>query len=723
MAKNTGNPISEENIPQVGMHRSSNARYGFWLETSEDGGIKARVNTSAPVNDENFKTLPIVQDYEVDEPQAVTITPTQGGGKLIEDRGMIIKDISIAGTSGYTPRPSDEDLVSGVQPTTSGGNKLPLMGDEEAHARSGYKAFIELRNLFRRYGFIMRYGTQRQKRQTRMHFMDTKLGDFWIIQPRNFRLRRNVNGRTRMTFDYSIKFTTLAPSIDFADVQPLLPEDMELDTDGLQEIGTTQAATGSSATTLGTIGAQAQKTSITDRLRQLNSDIRGVTQTLNLEGLTKVNQYLSVADNFIALFALPALATRDLVSLSVGVLARVENSIEGLLGVYELTADTFNPNSRFWNETYLEARSIFEAVKSRSTIIFGESAGERLARENQKWESARGVPTNQLSGGSANRTSFLRAGGLNNTRQDPIGDPINLRGVRVQKGDSVYTLSQRHLGTVHKYVDIVAINGLVPPFVIDSDTGLNRRPGVLYPGDLVFVPAANTKSVDALAGEVRDALVRDKLQGTVTTVSGLTLTDNTQTWIPGQWIGYTVTINGEDRIITGNDSMNFEINRLFTVTPLPGATYLFRFLQFSSMVRIPTAEELTYGRDILVSFDFGKGMDRSASTILNARGDFATLTGLNNYIQALRLLMATEQGMHIFHPGYGNPMPIGQKMLVSTVQFYKMLLVRSIMMDARTQKVLKTNVDVKAGQPDVLNTRIEILPIGTSKAEKVGLAS
>ena len=102
--------IDETNQVYPTMYRETGTRCGFWLEaapSSQSPAVTRVPNPSAPNYDPTkLVWLEMVQDYDVEEPEAVTITPTQGGGKLIEDRGMIIKDIVISGTTGYTANPS-----------------------------------------------------------------------------------------------------------------------------------------------------------------------------------------------------------------------------------------------------------------------------------------------------------------------------------------------------------------------------------------------------------------------------------------------------------------------------------------------------------------------------------------------------------------------------------------------------------------------------------------
>ncbi len=690
-------PPSEENQIVTGMHRETGTRFGFWLEEEPDSSspdLAAIPNPSAPNTKTGLIWLEMPQDYVMDETPAVTIAPTQGGGKLIEDRGIITKVVTISGTTGYTPRPLNQK----VNPSTSStqpGSKLPQLTDEAALQRSGYKAFIDLRNLFRKYEHIQRYGTPDQISRTRMHFLDTKLGDFWIIQPRNFSLHRS--SRSPMTFPFSVRFETIAPSavtVDRGYVK--LPE--------AKEASKINAPNGINP-------------SFVDRLRAIRNSIRDKSQSVATEAITAVTSYLNVVDEMVAVLSTPAFAVRDLVAVPLTLLKRAQNSLEGLLNAVLITEDTFNPNSRYWNETYLEGRNIFESIQARSTVLYDKTIGELLGNSNNKWIEQRGLGSDSAAGVSGALSAlpnqpFISGSGLDNTRSQSLSSVVGIRKAQVVQGDTIYSLSYRETGSIQNVHDIVVINGLVPPFVLDNTSGMNRLPGVLYPGDFVLVPT-NVASPSAAALAANSVKVRDNLTSTLTGVTSTTeFEDTAQDWLDGVLAGYIITIGGDVRVILTNTSNTFTINRPFAVTPSIGNTYLAQNISFSTAMSIPTVDELTYGRDIVASFDFSFGAEKSIVGVLNASGDFATVTGLENYIQALKLLTTIEQGRLMQHPFYGNPLPIGERATLSELEFYKLLVSRAIMMDSRTLEVVGVNLTQVF---DRILPVIQVKPIGTSK--------
>jgi len=61
------------------------------------------------------------------------------------------------------------------------------------------------------------------------------------------------------------------------------------------------------------------------------------------------------------------------------------------------------------------------------------------------------------------------------------------RFAEVLFGDSLQTIAARELGDGARWVDLIAYNNLVPPFVTQDLAGI--RPGVVGPGSMILVPA------------------------------------------------------------------------------------------------------------------------------------------------------------------------------------------------------------------------------------------
>lgn len=61
------------------------------------------------------------------------------------------------------------------------------------------------------------------------------------------------------------------------------------------------------------------------------------------------------------------------------------------------------------------------------------------------------------------------------------------RFVEIQRGDTLQAIAARELGDASRWAELIAYNGLVPPFVTDDVA--SARAGVLLSGSLLRVPA------------------------------------------------------------------------------------------------------------------------------------------------------------------------------------------------------------------------------------------
>lgn len=76
----------------------------------------------------------------------------------------------------------------------------------------------------------------------------------------------------------------------------------------------------------------------------------------------------------------------------------------------------------------------------------------------------------------------------------------------VRMGDSLQAIAARELGDAAAWRELVALNGLVTPYLVPSAAEADRQPGALLWGDLIRVPARAT-TASAVTGE--DALGQD----------------------------------------------------------------------------------------------------------------------------------------------------------------------------------------------------------------------
>lgn len=124
----------------------------------------------------------------IDEPQASTTQVTQGGGKLLNSEGAVLKDITIQGTCGLYPGERRQ--------------RLPDSG-----IGSGLEAFKFLQNVFRRYCFLKRYGDLSKGLQ--LIYVNRRRQESWVVNPKIFRSEDSKDHNFH--FYYTIVLETLYP--------------------------------------------------------------------------------------------------------------------------------------------------------------------------------------------------------------------------------------------------------------------------------------------------------------------------------------------------------------------------------------------------------------------------------------------------------------------------------------------------------------------------------
>lgn len=139
------------------------------------------------------------QKETISEPHASTTTVTQGGGKIIQSEGSVLKDIVISGQVGFYPN----------QPNVT---PLPTSG-----IGSGLEGFKFLQNVFRRYCFLRKFGDLTQGLQ--LIYVNRRRQESWVVNPLNFTSEDATEHQNN--FSYNITLETLYP-YDGADSKGLV---------------------------------------------------------------------------------------------------------------------------------------------------------------------------------------------------------------------------------------------------------------------------------------------------------------------------------------------------------------------------------------------------------------------------------------------------------------------------------------------------------------------
>ena len=161
-----------------------------------------------------FPTPP--QTYEISEPAATTIVPTQGGGKFVESQGSIIKDLRLSGTVGLRPSPVSTNILPEGLANATGLSITPPTILQQAlwndpytglpkKEITGFDDITFLRNLFRGYWDLKK--DPEYARRTVMVWIYAKDSEIYIVEPMNFATTKDRS--SPLSYSYNIALRTL----------------------------------------------------------------------------------------------------------------------------------------------------------------------------------------------------------------------------------------------------------------------------------------------------------------------------------------------------------------------------------------------------------------------------------------------------------------------------------------------------------------------------------
>jgi hypothetical protein len=689
-------------------------RYGFYLDWPKDHPRHkdsiAEIRNSLDYIELNLNP----QDISMDEPYATSVRMTQGGGKFIESRGNVIKNCTIGGTTGFLPSASDSTRLSGATVKRYDGGLVNLSAEaENARAnRSGFRAFYELRQLFREFGHARKQGVD-----VMMHYMDFKGDDFWLIEPGKFGMRRN--SRKPYLYDYNISFQCIEPSDSFSY------------TDNDQSVANNTIGTQSWASLngLASITKQQPYLAAVKRMSSRRTDGLGYLKLLAGTVQRKFQGVLNAIGNVVQFFD-DVHSTLDAVLLDtpLNLLKQLDSAITGAWDVAEkFSSDSVKAEI---NDFLLEQALLTKHMTAYMLRLApaGQFVGNSVANFGQS-RGTLGSASDLLkeSSPSAGINPFVGITGL-----EDVIDTTSLTGSNtyraevIQTDETIYDVAERLLGNVQRFIELVFLNGLNYPYIVPDPA--NKLPNTLAWGEYIKVPSNDTADASASVS-LGSTMTIPSFSGSVSatgTSSEVIDADKDEPWAVNQWTGYTVTlltgggIVDATRLVVSNDADTLVINRPWTVSPAVDDTYKLMLDPFT--LRKPSLpDELTFGRDILLKFNrkIGSNNPVTAEWVLNSRGDLATVSGMENFIQAMSLLLYTERGRHPFHKTYGIAPSIGRPLDPGTGLLYSFFARQALLRDSRVASATKVQIEFEGG---VFRFQAEVTPVKTSTANLIKVA-
>lgn len=591
------------------------------------------------------------QSLTQDEEAAVTIVPTQGG-VYVDNRGSIFKDITISGTTGFLPKANVKPMGGDTNILLSSDPKITTAQRERASAKvSGYAAFHTLRSMFRRYWDLKKSGNT----QACLYFINTKDNEAWLVEPLTFSMPRT--SKSPLGYQYQIKMRTLAKGLNNLVVVGF---DVSKPPDPAEP------------------GGLAAIEKVLSKAATALQDAANVLTTY-------MNKYTTSVMGFVD-----------------SILGVVNSAISGIKSITSGQSRTLGMPKDIINDVTLLIDDLFDVAKS---LVIGLPTDfiDSLTTIKQQFDHIGAQPTifsdQWKTRWESTNSRFNDTFGISKTASSSFSM------VTVQRGSSVWAIASSSLGDPNKAYDIISLNNLKYPYIVDSAD--LRQPGTLAPGDTLLLPSRSSgKGVSS--GSMDYSPPPPGESGTVYSASSSALdkASDTNPWRVDQWTGYMVRIvdgngAGQTRQIVTNGAHSLTVSSAWAVTP--DADSLFQIFYRGIVTTVPSSDSSAYGSDMMLAKD--------GDLAVSSSGDFQALSGLPNFAQAIDIKLRTERRGLILHPWFGLLMSIGERGSAASLFSARFSAERTIMSDSRVSFIKSMAVTFAR---DVYSLTAHIVPKGTS---------
>jgi hypothetical protein len=543
--------VAIPDVPSYDDKYYKNFLYFFTLEIPKEAHSFGMVPISA-----QFPLLINPQTYTVSDPFTVSVTPTLGGGVFVEENGVLVRQISLTGVTGFTPRRmkgtafqvQDHALKDTIHysPFRAPAPIPPL-------ALSGQAQFFNLQDrCFRLYGDLKR--NPQTADGTRMFWHNVKDGEAWRVIPLSFRLVRATPRSTLYRYQIELLGIELKEQVDlFGAIEDQSWSDLIL-----SPFRKLQSWVDSANGAINTVTAYVNE--FENTVRSIRNSIESISSII--DNVTNVVDAVTDA----------AQGVTDLIAAPARLLTNVSNSIENLLDSIEeagLVATDFTQNGKI-PMAYLQSWSNIKRTMEQSLAEFPERF-ETTYEARLRALSARA--RRATSDGEAANSSYAKhfSGLASSGSAVQPGDAQTDRG-RGTPGDSVVPAARSfvarslpaHVNTIHeaakellgnstRWRELAMLNGLAYPYI--SRAGV---PGTIKPGDTLLIPSDQPPRRDrgplAILGVPPDAPKEERFWGTDFKLKPLEDT-NPQVGPRG---GYDLEANGSGNdflLVKGEDNL------------------------------------------------------------------------------------------------------------------------------------------------------------------------
>jgi len=561
---------------------------------------------------------------EMGEPYATKVVSTQNGGKYVESHGSIIRELRIQGNSGLRPNKTLPNSVNLL-----GGAPLgPLAGPVKSIAGPiidrGFAVANSITNVVQAIGL---------SEPNRGLDPSERTGYDDIMKLRNiFRAYSDIKNSAGAP-----NIVMVWRDIKTADYWIVEPKEFKLIQDSKSPL------TYNYQIGLRTLARfEFSKVFSPDPLKGLKA---GAKQIATIQrALREISTTLLVVSGSIdRLAAAGVFAQNVLVEPSINVIRGTSAIINSARGIQPSVAN----NWQRLNNNYQEALDTLEEQLFPNVPAVGSNVGitEPTDEEQERADSYTEIINAIRAGQRAARNVLIQP-----AMQDSLGARVSSRQISTTNA-------------FRKFIPGGAAGGTLPTTVGDTSFIGNQKMSGNISSDVV----GSGETIFSLAQRLLGNRNRWKLLVLINDLRAPYISNSgeAQTLAPGDYIYYPVQdgsgLSSADIDPTGAGSTETE----------------------QSGQNPDSVIDRAYGRDIRLKSDAKNRTD----IVINASGDLASIQGVANVKQGIRLKFSTEQGTLTVHPKYGASFPIGTKMTQTSFNLFRLNTYATLISDPRIDRV------------------------------------
>lgn len=447
------------------------------------------------------------ESYRMSEPFAVEKTPTNQSGLYIEENGILYRELSLSGTTGWKPRRFPKNTIS----ATAGVVLLPPEG--RSHSRtvpfniveelSGQRHFQFLQDaVFRTYGDLKRDPST--SHDTELYFHNPKDDEHWRCIPERFEVSRDKSSQSLYRYDIQLLLVEgaaqleLRPTEDYTVLEALKNANLMLNygvsliNSGLTDLSGVQEelriAIQGSATILADVATIAAATT---------SFLQGTAQLITVP-------YAAV------LSAGRALETA-LGAFNEAVILGSSGDVSGsVLNAFMRIGDGLDAIASYPDKFQKSVDAAVASFTAKQDISTSRTSA-------QLSQASTAAPPQTLRAFDSQGTALLPGDYVRASNELGLGrnTPRYQSAIErvIEHGDTLPNLAARYLGDARLWKFLAVFNDLRPPYI--SASGL---PGTLTVGDPILVPstskAPEQRSTPTVLGVLTEAPAEEHALGT-----------------------------------------------------------------------------------------------------------------------------------------------------------------------------------------------------------------